>query len=400
MKRRKRIENILAICTLVTLIVAAVIGFNRSLSDITTHFQTLLPAADRYEKSGFEAYQAFKQGSDLPVGYIGVKKSNGFGGPLKVAVSVDPSGTVINAVVVEHRETPSWFEKVMKAPLLGSMKGKSYKDSFEIGDDVDGITGATYTSRAVIQSVKEASREIALHELNLPKPDEKPPELRMGYPEIILILLLAIGVFGIKFASGKTKKRIRWLLMLSGMIVIGFMVNHPLTLVDINKFLMGYWPDVHFQLYWYLLIFGVLLILLITNKNIYCHTVCPFGGAQECLAVFGKAKNFHSKRYHEVFKWLRRGIVWLALFTALIFRNPGISSYEVYSTLFSLSGTNREVLFVSIVLLVSLFVKRPWCKYLCPVPAFEDYLRWVKFQAKKLRLKTIKKPAMKPEIKN
>ncbi|MBT6616324.1 MAG: FMN-binding protein [Deltaproteobacteria bacterium] len=396
MKRSNRTENILAIITLVTLVIAAVIGFNRSLSDITDHFQALLPGMDRYEKTGFETYAAFKQGSDRPAGYISVKKSDGFGGPLKVAVSVDPDGTVVNAVVVEHRETPSWFEKVMKSPLLRSMKGKSYKDPFEIDGDVDGITGATYTTRAVIQSIKEASRETALNELNLPKLDQKPAEFQLGYPELVLVLLLMTGVFGIKYTSGKTKKRLRWLLMLSGLVVIGFILNHPLTLVDINKFLMGYWPDLHYQLYWYLLIFGVLLIFLTTNKNIYCYTVCPFGAAQECMAAFGKAKNFHSKKYHDVFKWLRRGILWMAVLIALIFRNPGISSFEVYSTLFSLSGTNREVLFLSIVLLFSLVVKRPWCKYLCPVPAFEDYLRWIKSRVKRAYKKTVHKSGMKP----
>ncbi len=225
MKRRKRSENVLALCTLVTLVIAAIIGYNRSLSDIATHFQTLLPGADRYEKSGFETYKA------------------------------------------------------------------------------------------------------------------------------------------------------------------------------LNKFLMGYWPDVHHQLYWYLMIFGVLLIFLTTNKNIYCHYVCPFGAAQECLAAFGKAKNFHSKRYHELFKWLRRFVVWLAVFIALVFRNPGISSNEVYSTLFSLSGTNREVLFLALVLLFSLFVKRPWCKYLCPVPAFEDYLGLIKNRTKALFRKGVKKPELKSKLK-
>jgi len=266
-KRRNQTENVLAICTLMTLVTAAVIGFNRSLSDITEHFQTLLPGPIRFEKTGFESYQAFKQGSGVPVGYITVKKANGFGGPLKVAVSVDPDRTVLNAIVVEHRETPSWFDKVMKSPLIRSLKGKSYKDSFEIGKDVDGITGATYTTRAVIQSVKEASRKIALNELNLPKPDQKPSGFQLGYPEVSLALLLATGFFGIKYTSGKTKKRIRWLLMLSGLAIIGFMLNHPLTLVDINKFLMGYWPDLHYQLYWYLLIFGVLLIFLTTGMK-------------------------------------------------------------------------------------------------------------------------------------
>lgn len=118
--------------------------------------------------------------SDSPVGYIAVKKSNGFGGPLKVAVSVDPTGTVVNAIVLEHRETFSWFDKVMKSPLIESMRGKRYTDPLEIGHDVDGITGATYTSRAVIQSVKAAARGIALNQLHLPIPDEKPVPIQNG----------------------------------------------------------------------------------------------------------------------------------------------------------------------------------------------------------------------------
>jgi len=391
MARGNRADNILAICTLLSLIIAAVIGFNRSLSDISPHFQSLFPEVDRYEESGLESWRVFKQESDRPVGFITVKKSDGFGGPLKVAVGVDPNGTVVSAVVMEHRETPSWFAKVRKSALLKSMKGKSYLDPFEIGRDIDGVTGATYTSRAVIQSIKAAAREISLNELELPKPEEKPTGIKWGYPEIVLVLLLAVGVFGIKYSSGKTKKRLRWLLLLSSLAVIGFLVNHPLTLVDMNKLLMGYWPDLHHQLYWYLLVFGVLLIFLTTNRNIYCHHICPFGAAQECLAVFGKAKHFQSKRYAGFFKWLRRGIVWLAVLVALIFRNPGISSYEVYSTLFSLSGTNREVLFLAIVLLVSLFVKRPWCRYLCPVPAFEDYLRWMKKHTRNLFSQSLNK---------
>jgi NosR/NirI family nitrous oxide reductase transcriptional regulator len=398
-KRGNRVESILAIGTLLTLIMAAVIGFNRSLTDITSHFQTLQPGADRIEQSGFESYKVFSSESSHPMVYIAVGKSNGFGGPLKVAVSLDPDGKVLNAVVVEHRETPSWFRQVADSKLIPSLQGKSYRDPFEIGRDVDGLTGATYTTRAVLQSVKTAAREIALNELSLPKAAERQPEIRWGYPEVVLVLLLAIGALGIRRTSGKTRKRIRWLMLLTGLTVIGFMVNHPLTLVDISKCLMGYWPDIHYQLYWYLLIFGVLLVFLTTHKNIYCHYFCPFGAAQECLAAFGKAKNFHSKRYHEIFKWLRRAVVWLALLTALIFRNPGISSYEVYSTLFSLSGTNREVLFLSIVLLFSLFVKRPWCKYLCPVPAFEDYLRWLKNRVR--AVVTRKSHTMtKPELKN
>ena len=377
-KRKNRTEKILALLTLITLLFAFIVGFNRSLIDMTPYLPELLPKADRYEQTGFEKYTAFSKTSDSPIGFISVEKFNGFGGPMKVAIGVDITGTIAGIKVVENRETPSWFRKVMESPLIEALHGKSYLDHFEIGIDIDGVTGATYTTRAIVESVKVGYRDIAVKNLKLKKPAEKPAKLQFGFPEIVLIFLFAVGIFGMKYTSAKNKKRIRWISLLIGMVVIGFMINHPLTLVDINKFIMGYWPDLHHQLYWYLLILGIVLVFITTNKNVYCHSMCPFGAAQECLGFFGKAQGLQSRQYNNFFKWLRRAIVWFAVFVAFLFRNPGISSYEVYSTLFSLTGTMREVLFLVIVLGVSLFIKRPWCKYLCPVPAFEDFARFLK----------------------
>ena len=59
----------------------------------------------------------------------------------------------------------------------------------------------------------------------------------------------------------------------------------PLTISRVSSFLLGFWPQWQTNLYWYLLIGGVLFIATADNKNAYCAWFCPFGAAQECMAA-------------------------------------------------------------------------------------------------------------------
>ncbi len=388
-KRSKKLrrDRILAIITLISLLFAGVIGFNKDMADISGKVLDMVPGATHFVQSDFEEYRVFNDSSKKAIAFVGISKYNGFGGPMKVATSVDTLGNIIDILIVDHKETPSWFKRVIGSKLIPQLKEKNYFDNFIIGEDIEALTGATYTTRAISENVKSASRELSSKFCKLPKPIIDKKSIEFGVPEMVLIILLLIGAFGIRKASPKNKKRIRWLTMLTGLSVIGFWINHPLTLVDINKLIMGYLPDYHNQLYWYILIFGTLLIFLTTNKNVYCAYICPFGAAQECLALVAKAKTTKSKQLLNITKWLRRLFVWGAISLALIMRNPGFSSYEVYGTLFTLSGTNLAVLFLVIILVAALFIKRPWCNFLCPVPAIEDFVRLLKNYGKELMSK-------------
>ena len=52
-----------------------------------------------------------------------------------------------------------------------------------------------------------------------------------------------------------------------------------------------------------------------------------------------------------------------------------MGGYEVYGTLFALVGTHLQFGLLAFVLIASLFVPRPWCRYLCPIRAVTDYLK-------------------------
>lgn len=380
-KRRKR-ERIFAIISLVVIIGAWIIGGILAESDLLPAVELAMPMAGHFERMDNGLYAAYADADQpAPLGFVAIADANGYGGPLTLAVAVDPEGTILGMVVADHKETPSWLKRVLDAGFLEKLMGKPYSDSFRLGQDVDVITGATYTSRAMAEAALKGSRVVAAH-LDIPVEQTPPPKIVFGVPEIALIALYAAGFLSQR-RTFQYKKQLRWATLLTGMVLLGFIYNKPLTLSMVNQALLGYWPQWQTNLYWFLLIGGILFVFTVDNKNPYCEFFCPFGAAQECMGVIGGAKNRSPGRSsREFWKWVHRGLVWVAIIIALVFRNPGISSYEIFGTLFKLVGNNYQFILLGLVLIVSLFVKRPWCNYLCPLHPVEEFIRvirrWIK----------------------
>ena len=254
-----------------------------------------------------------------------------------------------------------------------------------MGDDVDGISGATYTSRAIVAASRLGLRSIAAKQLDLDVPREKPPAVTFGIPELVLILL--ISVWTVSDRKGfQLRKQARWFTLLTSMVVLGFLYTSLLTLPFMTKMLMGFWPNWQNSLYWYVLSGFFLSMILLRGKNPYCQWICPFGAVQETLGKIGGAKSRNPGHFKELFRWLPRGLALTAILAALLFRNPGISSYEVFGTMFDLEGSPFQFGLLAVVLVTSLLVKRPWCRFLCPMGAIADFLRtlrgWVKNREK------------------
>lgn len=363
---------------IVTIVAAWIIGGLLNETDITPHLQVAMPAADTFRKIDDTTYAAWTQQSDETLlGYVAVGEATGYGGPMQVAVAVDLDGVVMGVEIIDDKETPSFLQRVLDSDLVAAFLGKSYDDAFELGEDVDGITGATYTTRAIAESVRKGSRAIAGEQLALVVPDEEAPSIKFGTPEIVLIALYAAGFVGHQ-RTFKFKKQVRWVSMLVGLLVLGFIYNAPLTLANINQMLMGFWPQWQTNLYWFLMLGGILFVFTVDNKNPYCEWFCPFGAAQECLGAIGGAKARTPGSYRQLLKWLQRGLAWAAIVLGLLFRNPGLSSYEVFGTLFDFTGSSMQFVLLALILMASLFIKRPWCNYLCPLRPVTDLYRTIR----------------------
>ena len=68
--------------------------------------------------------------------------------------------------------------------------------------------------------------------------------------------------------------------------------------------------------------------------------ICPFGAAQERLAVLGQAKPRIPPRYQTYLRWTPRILAQASILLALTYRSPALASYEVYGPLFDVVGSH------------------------------------------------------------
>jgi hypothetical protein len=370
----KRLERILAIISLTLLVIAGILGIRREAQEVHDYLNGIIPVDHRAETLGGERFALYEVDSISPDSYLINESAPAYGGKMVVSVLVDTAGIIRDLKVARHRETPSFLEKTERKALRKSLIGKSYDDPFVIGEDVDVVSGATYTSRAIISCAQLGSGKIARDQLSLNVAAPEAPGMEIGIPELALLALYVLALLGV-YKLSRFKKTIRWITMLGGLIILGFWFSLPLTLSKLNTFLLGYFPDWHTQLYWYLMIGGFLLSILLTRKNIYCTWICPLGGLQECLGAVGGAKPRFSRRVNGIMKWVQRGVALLAILLALYFRNPVKLNYEIFGVALSFTGATYLFIMTGLFLMASVFIKRPWCTYLCPAVPLEDMLR-------------------------
>ena len=368
------------------------LGGLRSEESLLPFFERLEPQANHFENITGETYVSWDREIDGQIiSYVTTGAANGYGGQLKSAVAIDPEGKVQAVAIVDHKETKGYLNRVLNKDFLEELTGKYYHDPFILDQDVAAVSGATYTCQALTESVRKAVRQVAHNQLGLSLPAEYIPKIKFGVPEIVLLGLYVISFVGL-YNRFKYKRAARWVSMLMGLAVLGFWYNSPLTLTFVNKLLLGYWPEWQNHLYWYLLTGGVLLVLIVDNKNHYCDWFCPFGAAQECLGVIGGAQVRPLGWLGGLGRWTPRLLALAAILLALFFRNPGLSSYEVFGTLFEFVGSGFLFVLLAMVMICALFIKRPWCNYLCPIRPVMDYIRLIRNWLRELWRKIKPKP--------
>lgn len=129
-------------------------------------------------------------------------------------------------------------------------------------------------------------------------------------------------------------------------------------------------------LFWIFIIITVFLF----GRGLFCGWMCPFGSLSEAIykvaGVVG-LKRFQTQlpqRWHDRLKWLKYA-VFFGLITVSMFSMglaEKLSEVEPFKTTFLVGIQNRAWpygLFVAAILGLSIFIERPYCKYICPLGA-------------------------------
>jgi len=171
----KNVLNIGLRLTLIAVLAAAALGFTNSITKGPIEEQQriakeetmaqVLPEADR-----FEAIEVAEEWKDRIVeasaGYAGdtavTASQRGYGGAMQVMVGIDAGGAFTGASILSHSETPGLGAEAAKPFFIEQYIGKtaplSVVKSVNPGEtEIQAVTGATITSRAVTNAVNSVA---------------------------------------------------------------------------------------------------------------------------------------------------------------------------------------------------------------------------------------------------
>jgi hypothetical protein len=109
-------------------------------------------------RPGYPVISGVQDSSGL-LGYSVVSEVAGRSGPFKIHILLDNERIVKRATVIEYPW--SHGRNVRRRSFSSQFEGKGPEDAIEIGEDIDAATGATISSGAMAQGVREAVRLLA-----------------------------------------------------------------------------------------------------------------------------------------------------------------------------------------------------------------------------------------------
>jgi electron transport complex protein RnfG len=99
-------------------------------------------------------FPAKKGGAVIAVAYA--SSGSGYGGLIDVMVGIDMEGKLTGISVMTHSETPGLGARVTETEFSDQFRGISLDEGVQLGGNVDGISGATFSSKGVVSAINEA----------------------------------------------------------------------------------------------------------------------------------------------------------------------------------------------------------------------------------------------------
>jgi polyferredoxin len=123
---------------------------------------------------------------------------------------------------------------------------------------------------------------------------------------------------------------------------------------------------------------GIILFLGVLFGPVVCSYMCPLGSIQEWIGKIGKkiiGKRYNTYIPRKIDRVLRYSRYFVLFFTVYVTTNSlrllflNIDPYYALFNFWSDEATIGGIIVLIVLLLMSLFVERPWCKYACPFGA-------------------------------
>lgn len=283
------------------------------------------------------------------------KGMTGYAGPVPVEIYIT-AGRVDSIVPLPNAESPGFFSRLKSEGLTSAWDGRTVAEA--VAMEVDAISGATYSSNALIGNVRAGLRYVC-NTKSVASHGHSP----VSAATWVALAVIACGAVLPFFIHDRRYRIVQQLLNVG---VLGFWAG---TFIDyammLNFMGNGFTSGVSFIVVVSLLVVGFIYPLAGRGGH-YCAWICPFGSLQELAGDVCKKKIHLSPRLVKGLDTFRQ-ILWVVL---LVFLYAGIGTAwidnEVF-TAFLVESASWTVIWVGVLFVVlSLFIPRPFCRFVCP----------------------------------
>src|SRR5690606_10428109 len=193
--------------------------------DVLATLQKAEPAAVDFEEIGgtFPVYQLLDINGRL-LGYAVISSASGYGGPITVLTTSNKNGIVEKAMILDHAETPAYMERVLEAGYPENLRGIEVTDSAREYAKLDAVGGATRTTEGILAAVEKGMAFVGENQLGVDVPPVEFYQFQWEEGAVVLLLFIAVLAAAFKF------RKIRPVLLVASIIVIGFAAKFSLTL--------------------------------------------------------------------------------------------------------------------------------------------------------------------------
>ena len=288
----------------------------------------------------------------------------GYMGPVPLLIALDADGKILKVLPLDNDETPSFMTRVTEAGLFDSWTGMSAEEAASA--QVDAISGATFSSRAIIQGMQSRMAAVGKVEANH-------FNWRKWLSDGVLLLFVLLTLWA-WLRPQKVGKYRRWI-WLAAVLVLGIWQGRMLSMAQFTMWVTGGIP---LAAQWLMLLIFLLAVLLpmITGKAYYCAWLCPMGAAQSLLGEVNKKHKL--KLSPKLVKWLqilRTAILLFGLLAMGIGLSFDFADIEAFTIFRPQSAPIVALVLAILSLVLSVFVARPWCRFLCPLGEMLEMVR-------------------------
>lgn len=304
------------------------------------------------------------------------KDVQGYGGPVPLKIHIK-DGRVAAVEAEPNAESPDFFNRAKE--LLNHWQNKSVDEA--LAEEVDAVSGATFSSRAIIANMQRGLAYAKQH--GQWGEDGSVGAFGTSAPPIVGS---SVGAHGTSIPS-----IVALIAVLLGAVVPLFYNNRRLHLVQlaVNVVVLGLWTGTFVSYTLFLRVFsggvslsaiGVLaapLLMLIValiyplagRSGHYCANICPFGSAQELAGKLSRRKLRITPRVLKLLSVLRN-LLWGVLMALLLTGTcTAWIDYELFTAFLYSSASVWVIVLAALFLVLSVWVPRPYCRFVCPTGA-------------------------------